>query len=91
MQIQIAKSRQIEHPLGNNAPVGDDENRIRLDRLQLRAEVGVGLNLLRLRDADPGFQRKAIFSVGTAKAGVPQKTSFISTRRFFAVCESCAE
>ena len=48
MQVQIAIAWQVEHPLRDDAPVGNDKNRIRLDRLQFVTEIVVSLDPLRL-------------------------------------------
>src|SRR5271169_6380493 len=54
MQVDVAKWRQIEHPLGNDATVGDDDDRVRSYRGQPLAEFLVVLDLLRLKDFEAG-------------------------------------
>ena len=86
MQIDIAKRREIEHPLRNDAAVADDDDRVWFDGGDLSPELIVGLDALGLRDGQVEFERRFLdwrsdefqsstsFSkVGTAKRGVPQK------------------
>ena len=47
-RFRLPKSRQIEHPLRNNSPIGDHENRIRRDGFELSAKLGVVLDFFRL-------------------------------------------
>jgi hypothetical protein len=50
MQVNIAKTRQINHPLRNDAPIPNDDNCVGIDGGKLRSEFAVVLNALRLRD-----------------------------------------
>src|SRR6185312_609681 len=50
MQIDVAVTRQIEHPWRNDAAIGNDQDGIRPDALKVSAEFRVVLDLLRLRN-----------------------------------------
>ena len=39
MQIDVAKRRQIDHPLRNDAPIPDDNDCVRLERGELAREI----------------------------------------------------
>ena len=55
VQIDVPLLRQVEHPARNDAPIANDHNAFRCNRLQLRAELRIVLDLLRLRDGQPKF------------------------------------
>jgi hypothetical protein len=57
VQVDVAKAWQIEHPLRNDASVGDDEDGVRRDGFKLGAEASVGLDLFGLKDGDAVRQR----------------------------------
>ena len=48
MQIDVAKWRQIDHPLRNDAAITDDDDRIWLNGRELGAEFFVRFDLIRL-------------------------------------------
>jgi hypothetical protein len=52
MEVDVAVAGEVKHPLGDDAAVGYDENGVWLDGLELRAELLVVLDLLRLYDGD---------------------------------------
>src|SRR5437868_13929990 len=52
MQIDVAVLRQGQHPRGNDAPIANDDDRVRAHRLKLRAEVSIALDLLRLSEGE---------------------------------------
>jgi len=45
-------ARQVEHPLRNDAAVGDDEDGVGRDSFKLGAQLGVVLKLVGLEDSD---------------------------------------
>ncbi len=55
MQVDVAMCGQVEHPARNDAPIADDHDALRRNRLKLRAELNVVLDLLRLHDWQPKF------------------------------------
>jgi len=57
MNVQIAVRRQVDHPLGDDAPVAYDDDGIGIDRLELRLKFGIVLDALRLRDFKASGQR----------------------------------
>src|ERR1700722_4509999 len=50
MQIDVAESGEIEHPLWNDAAVTDDDNGVGLERGELRMEFLVGFDAVGLDD-----------------------------------------
>jgi hypothetical protein len=52
VQINVSVGRDVEHPLGNDATVGDDEDGVRGDALELGAEFEIIFDLLGLGDGD---------------------------------------
>ena len=50
MQIDAAITWKMQHPRWNNPPVSNDQDRIRLERLQAFTELGVELDLFWLDD-----------------------------------------
>jgi hypothetical protein len=52
MEIDATESRKSEHPWGDDAAVGDNDNCVGSDGLKLGAEVGVTANLLWLHDGE---------------------------------------
>src|ERR1017187_6077238 len=58
MEIDVAEWREIEHPLGNNAAIANDDDGGGLQRGELGAEFVVGLDAVRLRDRQVQSQRR---------------------------------
>ena len=50
VQIDVAEGRKLEHPLGNDAAVADDDDGVGLERAQLSAEFVIASNSVRLGD-----------------------------------------
>ncbi len=50
VQVQVAQRRQIEHPLGDDPPISDNDNHLWLERLKLRLELGIDFDFFRLRN-----------------------------------------
>src|SRR5580704_2735809 len=48
VQVEVAPSRQVQHPIRNDAAVGNHDDGIGLDRFQASAKAGIVLNLFRL-------------------------------------------
>src|SRR5262249_36545438 len=57
MKIQIAESRKVEHPLGNDAAVADHDDRVWFTSSEFRAKFVVGFNFFWLRDGNAEAQR----------------------------------
>ncbi len=57
VQVDVAERREIEHPLGNDAAVADDDDGVRLEGGELGAEIVVGLDAVGLGDGEIQFER----------------------------------
>ncbi len=57
MQIDAAQPRQREHPGRNQAPVGNDDDRVGSNGFKPCAKLQIVANLFRLRDLKAGSQR----------------------------------
>ena len=56
MEIDVAERREVEHPLGNDAAVADDDDGVGLEGGELGAEFVVGLDAVGLGDGEVQFQ-----------------------------------
>ena len=56
VQVDVAERREIEHPLGNDAAVADDDDGVGLEGGELGAEFVVGLDAVGLGDGKVQFQ-----------------------------------
>jgi hypothetical protein len=61
MQIDAAIRREVEHPLRNDAAVGDDEDGLRKNVFEQGAELEVVLDLLRLNDRNAVFESYTLY------------------------------
>jgi hypothetical protein len=50
VDIDVAEAREIEHPLGDDPAIGDDNNGVWSDGFQMGAELKVVLDALRLEN-----------------------------------------
>jgi hypothetical protein len=64
MEVDVAVLREIEHPLGDDASVGDDEDGFGADVFELLAKLRVVLDLLRLHDGEVVLERYALYGRG---------------------------
>jgi hypothetical protein len=71
MQIDVAVARKIEHPLRNNAPVGDYENGVGCDGFESLTKLRVVLDLLRLHDRDRVLERSLLYGRCLQLLGAP--------------------
>ncbi len=58
MQVDVTERREIEHPLGNDAAVADDDDGVGLEFGELGAEFVVGLDAFGLGDRKMQLQRR---------------------------------
>ena len=58
MKVEVTPRRKIQHPLRNDAAVGDDNNGIRFDRLQPGAELWIVLYFFRLSHRQARLHRQ---------------------------------
>src|SRR6185369_5937255 len=61
VDIDVAEGRKVDHPLGDDATIGDDDDGVRLNRFQLRTKVGIDLDLLRLHYRDSVLERDLLY------------------------------
>jgi len=75
MKIDISMTRQIKHPLRNDAAIRYDEDDIRSNPLKLCAKVRIGLNLVRLHDRNivskrSQFSRRSLHLHATTRSAI---------------------
>src|ERR1700728_4923452 len=61
MKVDVAEGRKIEHPLGNDASVANDNDRIRMKGRKLRPEFLIHLDAIRLGDWNPESRRRLFY------------------------------